>query len=50
MISKNIKLIAFILIVIDIIIYFINSEYSLARFLTVIALIILFKDDFKKTL
>ncbi|TDO96096.1 hypothetical protein EV145_11269 [Flavobacterium sp. 245] len=46
--SKIIKYLALILICLDLTIYFINPDYNLARFLTVIALILLFKDDFKK--
>jgi hypothetical protein len=44
---KNIKFFGLFLIILDIFIYFINRDLSIARFLTVIGLILIFKDDFK---
>ena len=44
---KKVKLFSLFLIILDIFIYYIDRELSIARFLTIFALILIFKDDFK---
>lgn len=44
--KNTLKYIAFFLILIDIIIYFLDNSITSARYLTVLALIIMFYNDF----